>query len=349
MIPVNIKGRQINRQTPPYVIAEVAQTHEGSLGNALAFIDIAKDCGCDAIKFQTHIAAEESTPSESWRIKFSLQDESRYKYWERTQFTFDQWDLLKRHADNRGIHFISSPFSLEACRWLSKIGVSAWKLASGEVNNPEIINWMCDTGLPIIISSGLTNQLQIKSRVESFLERGTPIALLHCTTKYPTPPNEIGLNIIEQMVRDYSSMPIGLSDHSGSIVPSIISTYLGAAIIEVHITMYKRMFGPDVSSSHTPESLAALVSGVKEAWKIKYNPVNKESQLKGLNQEICIFGRSWFTKGEIAAGNVITENDIAYKKPGGGLNYENKNIIIGKKAAVNLHVNHQIEIKDLEK
>jgi N,N'-diacetyllegionaminate synthase len=346
-MPIKIGDREIGPSNPPFIIAEVAQTHEGSLGNALAFIDIAKECGCDAIKFQTHLADEESTPSEPWRIQFSIQDTSRYKYWERIQFTYDQWSALKRHADQVGIHFISSPFSLESCRWLSNIGVSAWKLASGEVNNPEIIDWMSDTGLPIIASSGLSQGSQIESTVCGLIKRGSPFALLHCTTKYPTPPNEIGLNILEQMIRNYPSIPIGLSDHSGSIVPAIISTYLGATIIEIHITMHKRMFGPDVSSSHDPESLATLVSGVREAWEIKCHPVNKEKQLDSLNREIQIFGRSWFTKREITAGTTITEADIAYKKPGGGLGYENKNILIGKRAAANLPVHHKIQINDV--
>ena len=115
---LTIAGREIGPDHPPFVIAEVAQSHEGSLGNAFAFAEVARDCGADAIKFQTHIAAEESTPSEPWRIPFSRQDASRYDYWRRMEFTFEQWVALKEHCDALGIVFLSSPFSLLACDWL---------------------------------------------------------------------------------------------------------------------------------------------------------------------------------------------------------------------------------------
>ena len=118
-----------------YVIAEVAQAHDGSLGMAHAFVDAAAAAGADAVKFQTHIAAAESTPAEPWRVRFSPQDASRYDYWRRMEFSETQWEGLRRHADDRGIGFLSSPFSLEAVALLTRVGVAAWKVASGEASN----------------------------------------------------------------------------------------------------------------------------------------------------------------------------------------------------------------------
>src|SRR5918992_3358857 len=117
------------------IIAEVAQAHDGSLGMAHAFIDAIATTGADAVKFQTHIASAESTPTEPWRIQFSRQDTSRYDYWKRMEFTEAQWSGLKQHADERGLIFLSSPFSIEAVELLERVGVAAWKVASGEVSN----------------------------------------------------------------------------------------------------------------------------------------------------------------------------------------------------------------------
>ena len=137
------------------VIAEVAQAHDGSLGMAHAFIDAAARAGADAIKFQTHIAAAESTPGEPWRVKFSYQDDTRYEYWQRLEFTEAQWRGLKKHADEQGLKFLSSPFSVEAVDLLERVGVAAWKIASGEVNNTPMFERIAATKLPVLLSTGM--------------------------------------------------------------------------------------------------------------------------------------------------------------------------------------------------
>ena len=126
------------------VIGEVAQAHDGSLGSAHAFIDAIARAGADAVKFQTHIAAAESTPSEPWRVRFSPQDATRYDYWKRMEFTPDQWLALKRHADERKLIFLSSPFSVEAVQLLQRVGVPAWKVASGEISNASLFDAMLE-------------------------------------------------------------------------------------------------------------------------------------------------------------------------------------------------------------
>src|SRR6202142_2868037 len=136
------------------VIAEVAQAHDGSLGTAHAYIDSAARSGADAVKFQTHIAAAESTPQEPWRVRFSYQDASRYEYWQRMEFTEQQWLGLERHAEEKGIEFLSSPFSIEAARMLQRIGIKAWKVASGEVANSQLFGYMLETRLPMLLSTG---------------------------------------------------------------------------------------------------------------------------------------------------------------------------------------------------
>ena len=139
------------------IIGEIAQAHDGSLGTAHAYIDAVAAAGADAVKFQTHIAAAESSPSEPWRVKFSLQDATRFEYWKRMEFTEEQWIGLKEHANSRNLIFISSPFSIEAVNLLERVGVAAWKVASGEVGNAPMLSRMISTGLPIMLSSGMSS------------------------------------------------------------------------------------------------------------------------------------------------------------------------------------------------
>ena len=334
----------------PFIIAEIAQSHEGSFGQAMAFIDIAADCGADAIKFQTHIAEEESASDEPWRIKFSHQDKSRHDYWKRMSFNKNLWIKLKKHAEKKKLVFLSSPFSEMAVNWLNDIGIEAWKIASGEVYNENLLECIESTSKPIILSSGLNNFSHSKKLIKRFKLKNIQVALLHCTTMYPTPPEQIGMNIFEDIKKKIpSNIPIGLSDHSGKITPSIIATYLGASIIEVHLTMHHKMFGPDVSSSLDPENFSELVKAVNFAFRMSQSKIKKSVQLKNLVKIKTIFGRSLVFNKNLNAGHIIKKNDISYKKPGGGLSYKNLKFFLGKKLLNNVFKDRQIKYKDIKK
>jgi N-acetylneuraminate synthase len=344
---MQIAGRPIGIKHPPFVIAEVAQSHEGSLGNAFAFAEVARDCGADAIKFQTHIAAEESTPGEPWRIPFSKQDASRYDYWQRMEFTFDQWAELKAHCDRLGIVFLSSPFSLEACRWLDRLDVPAWKVASGEIHNPELIDYMVASGRPMMLSTGLASPDEGIAAVRAIAERGTEVALFHCTTQYPTPPREEGLNVLADYIAALSPIPVGLSDHSGTEAAGTIAAYLGASLLEVHLTLHEKAFGPDVSSSLTPPALERLVKAAHAAWEMRSHPVDKAAQLGDLASVRQTFTRSLVAARDIAGGETIGADDVAYKKPAGGMAYDSKAALVGRTALRDLPRDHQFKDGDV--
>lgn len=343
-----IGSRAIGPEHRPFIIAEVAQSHDGSLGAAFSFIDVAKECGADAIKFQTHIASEESTPGEPWRIPFSRQDATRYDYWERMQFTLEQWRMLKAHADAKGIIFLSSPFSIKACEWLRELQMPAWKIASGEVHNAQLLAWIEATGDPIIVSSGLSRADESRALVRRLRGQGASVALLHCTTRYPTPPEEVGLNVFETFASEFPEMPVGLSDHSGEIYPGVLAAYRGAAIIEVHLALHARMFGPDVSSSLTPDQLAQLVRGVDFAWRMRQHPIDKDAQLGALVKERSIFGRSLVAARDIAAGERIEEAMLAYKKPGGGMAFEERDKLVGRVVRTAIAKDKALGVGDVE-
>src|SRR5438132_3476892 len=158
------------------IVGEVAQAHDGSLGMAHAFIDAIAAAGADAVKFQTHLAHAESTPAEPWRVRFSAQDDSRYAYWRRMEFTEDQWCGLRAHAIDRGLLFLSSPFSLEAIELLTRVGVAAWKVASGEIANTSILDRMTETGLPIMLSTGMSRVDEIDVAVTRIRVHRTQLA-----------------------------------------------------------------------------------------------------------------------------------------------------------------------------
>lgn len=343
-----IEGKEVGNGRPPYVIAEIAQTHDGSLGAAMAFVEVAKECGADAIKFQTHIAAEESTLHEPWRKKFSHQDESRYDYWKRMEFTFAQWQALKRHADEVGIAFISSPFSVKACEWLRELGMRTWKIASGEVHNRQLMDWILATGDPMILSSGLSLGEESRRVMKELRSGSREVAFLHCTTQYPTPAMQVGMNVFSDFKTEFNDIPVGLSDHSGQIYPAVVATYLGADILEVHLTLHPKMFGPDVSSSLTPEQLKLLVEGARFAWEMRNHPVEKSQQLASLQKERNIFTRRLVAARDIQAGELLDISMLAYKKPGGGMPYEERHQLLGKTSRRMVLRDEPLSLNDVE-
>ncbi|MCG8571677.1 MAG: N-acetylneuraminate synthase family protein, partial [Spirochaetes bacterium] len=245
-----------------YIIAEIAQAHDGSLGILHSYIDAIAETGVNAIKFQTHIASAESSKEESFRVNFSYEDQTRYDYWKRMEFTLEQWIGIKKHCQEVGLEFISSPFSNAAVDLLEKVGITKYKIGSGEVSNYLILEKIARTKKEIILSSGMSNYKELDETINFIQKRGNDVSILQCTTNYPTTPEEIGLNIISEMIERYN-VPIGFSDHSGMIWPSIAAVSLGAQIIEVHTVFDKRMFGPDSKASLTINELKELVTGIR--------------------------------------------------------------------------------------
>jgi N-acetylneuraminate synthase len=328
------------------VVAEVAQAHDGSLGLAHAFIDAIAHAGADAVKFQTHIAAAESTPGEPWRIEFSPQDRTRYDYWKRMEFTEEQWSGLKRHAEERGLKFLSSPFSCEAVEMLSRVGVVAWKVPSGETANTPMLDQMIDTGLPIILSTGMSPLGEIDAAVERIKARGVPLAVLQCTTAYPCPPEKIGLNLIS-LFRERYSCAIGLSDHSGTIYPGLAAVTLGIEVLEVHVTLSREMFGPDVPSSVTVNELRQLVEGIHFIEKMNHHPLDKNQMAKDLAPERSLFTKSVVTRIALPAGTVLTREHLTVKKPGTGIPAGQLPELVGRTLCRSLKADQLLQYSDL--
>jgi N,N'-diacetyllegionaminate synthase len=300
------------------VVAEVGQAHDGSLGMAHAYIDAAADTGADGIKFQTHIAAAESTLAEPWRVKFSPQDETRFDYWRRMEFTATQWRKLHDHAKERGLIFLSSPFSREAVAMLGETGIDGWKIASGEVTNTPMLREMSKHPRPVLLSTGMSTWQEIDDAVAAIRELGLPVGVFQCTSMYPTPPEKLGLNVIGEMRARYDC-PVGLSDHSGGPFAALAAATVGIEMLEVHVAFDRRMFGPDVPASLTFDDLRTVVDGIRFIETAKANPVNKDAVADDLSAMRKTFGKSLVAIGDLAAGTTLTEANLGIKKPGSGL------------------------------
>lgn len=312
------------------VVAEIAQAHDGSLGILHSFIDAVADAGVDVVKFQMHIAEAESSEFEPFRVNFSYEDKTRYDYWQRMSFTESQWAEIKTHCERRDLEFLCSPFSIAAVDMLERLDVKRYKIGAGEVGNLLMLKKIAETGKAILLSSGMSDYDEIDKTIGFLKPFGNPLTLLQCCSKYPTSPEDVGLNVIQEFQKRYR-IPIGLSDHSGTVFPALAAVTLGATVVEAHVTFDRRMFGPDASSSLTIDDLKLMVEGVRWLERSLNNPVDKSDNGQ-FSEMKKIFEKSLAVNKDLEEGDVIQEGDLETKKPAGmGIAPVNYHEIIGKK------------------
>lgn len=301
--------------TQPFIIAEIGQAHEGSLGILHSYIDALADTGVDAVKFQMHIAEAESSAFEPFRVKFSLEDATRFDYWKRMGFTLDQWKGIKEHCDGVGLEFMCSSFSNLAVDWLETLNVKQYKIGSGEVNNLLMLEKIAQTGKPVIVSSGMSSFAELDVTVDFLKEKKVDFSLLQCTTSYPTQPKQFGLNVIGELKARYG-VPVGFSDHSAKEATLVAATALGAEILEFHVVFDRSMFGPDAKSSLTIAETKRMVESVRAIHTALKHPINKNDNLNFKDLK-AIFEKSLAVNKDLPKGHVLTFDDLEAKKPKG--------------------------------
>ena len=329
------------------LIAEIGQAHEGSLGIAHSYIDALAKTGITTVKFQTHIAHAESSEYETFRVPFSYEDKTRIDYWKRMEFSLEQWVGLKKHCEDVGLEFMSSPFSIEAVELLEKIEVKRYKIGSGEVNNLLMLDVLSKTKKPIILSSGMSSFTELEKSFQFLKERKVEnISILQCTTSYPTQPKQWGLNVISEL-KERFNCKIGFSDHSGDIFACLAATTLGAEILEFHTVFDKQIFGPDSKSSLTIKQIENLCLGVNQIHKSLSNKIDKSTSdsFSNLKQ---IFEKSLAFKKNIKKGELITIDHLEAKKPKGyGILASEYKTIINKRVERDLLKGEFINNKDI--
>ncbi|MGB7256493.1 MAG: N-acetylneuraminate synthase family protein [Pseudolabrys sp.] len=343
---IKIENKEVGEGRPCYLIAEVAQAHDGSIGMAHAFIGAAADAGVDAIKFQTHIADAESTLDEKFRIKMSGQDQTRYDYWKRMEFSAEEWAGLSQHACERGLTFLSSVFSVPALEMLHKLGVPAWKFGSGEVATSDLLDAAIATGKPLLISTGMSGYAEIEKVTGLLRKKGRQFALFQCTSRYPNPISKVGLNVMDELRR--FDCPVGLSDHSGSPFPALLALARGADLIELHVTFSRQMYGPDVPSSVTFDEMKEIVAARDAFRTIDTNPVDKDAEARDLAPIKAMFGKSVALARDLPAGTTLGRDMLTLKKPGTGIPAGKLGELVGRRLARAVPANRLLTNDDIE-
>lgn len=342
-----IAQHEVGAGHAPFIVAEVAQAHDGSLGAAHAYIDAVARTGAQAVKFQTHLAAAESTARETFRVRFSRQDATRYDYWKRMEFSEVEWAGLAAHAAERRLIFLSSPFSVEAADLLERIGVPAWKVGAGEVSNAPLLDRLGATGKPVILSSGLSGWAELDAAVARLAAAGSPVAVLQTATRYPCPPEELGLNVLAELRARYGC-PVGLSDHSAQVAAGLAAVALGASIVEVHVVFSRECFGPDTVASLTVDEVAELAAGARFIHAALAHPVDKDASAAKLSDLKALFGKSLVAARPLVAGQILSAPDVACKKPGIGLPPGDLPRVLGRKLRRAVPADHFFADDDLE-
>lgn len=309
------------------IIAEVGSVHDGSFGNATRLVEAAAACGVDAVKFQTHIPEAETLPDAPMPPYFK--GEPRFEYFKRTGFTLDQWVALKACCDQNQVIFLSSPFSEEAVALLEKVGVTQYKIPSGEVTNLPMLEVIAITGKPILLSSGMSSWEELDQAVEVIRRRNPDLTVLQCTSEYPCPYENVGLNVMVEMAERYKTS-VGLSDHTLTNYASFAAVVLGATVIEKHFTFSREMYGSDAPHSLEPDELKDLVEGIRAIETMMAVQVDKANTASFQHMK-DIFEKSLVAEVDVLAGTVLTREMVGIKKPGTGISAARLNEFLGRR------------------
>lgn len=332
MIDFDIAGRKIGPDHPPLVIAEVGINHEGSVEKALQMVDAAAAAGAEVVKFQCHITDKEMVPTDMTPGEISTE-----KLWDiikRCELTEAEERQVQQHCQSKGVLYLSTPFSREAADRLHAMGIPAFKIGSGECNNIPLLEHIAALGKPIILSTGMNDVASVRKSVAAIRKHGVPLALLHCTSMYPTPYEKVRLGGITDLQRNFPDLPIGLSDHSLNIWTCLGAVALGASVLEKHFTISRGWPGPDTGISIEPQELADMISGSKAIWQARGG---SKTILPDEQPVIDFAYATVVTIAPVRAGQTFSRDNLWVKRPGTGkLLAERLDEIIGRKALVDI-------------
>tara|TARA_Y100000816_G_C26086474_1_gene573419 strand:+ start:1016 stop:2047 length:1032 start_codon:yes stop_codon:yes gene_type:complete len=343
MRPFIIDNREIGGDNPPFVIAEIGINHEGDISKAIKMVDDAADSGCECVKFQCHVIEDEMIPND---VIPGNADESIWDIMLRCTLTEDEDIYLRDYVNQKGMIYLSTPFSRAAADRLEKMDVKAYKIGSGECNNYPLIEHIASFNKPIILSTGMNDLNSIKPAVKIFENYNIPYALLHCTSMYPTPYEKVRLGSISELKETFPNAIIGLSDHSLGNYTCFAGVALGAQILEKHFTSNISWPGPDVPISLTPPDLKDLIEGSR---KINFSLGGSKEILEEEKPTIDFAYACVVTINKINEGETLTKENIWVKRPGtGAIKAKEYKNILGKKALRNLEINEQLCWEDFE-
>lgn len=330
------------------VIVEVGNSHEGSLGIALSFIDMAVDLGVNAIKFQMHMAEMESSSHEPFRLTMSGQDRTRSDYWKRTGFNEENWLRLASYCDEKNIEFLCTPFSIQAAEFLYKNGlVRRWKVGSGDATNIPFLTYLGSTQMDIILSTGLltTHELSlVKAHLENIgaWERTT---LLYCVSKYPAALEDFSLAALENL--KVLQRPVGFSDHSGNPTVSKFMIAQGASIVEIHMTPHPSFYGPDTTSSLVPDQIREIVKFAKEVQTLRIGSKSHDDVFQECLSNAKLFRKGLYWKESIKKGTQVLPSHLNQLKPVIGVDSLNYALVLKSKVSKDVFAGDPVHLTEL--
>ena len=306
-----------------YVIAEGGLNHNGDINIAKKLIDSAKECGANAIKFQTYKTEN-----------FVRETNQYFDVFKNAELNFEQFKELKNYSKSIGLTFFSTPFDIESAEFLNQLEIPCFKIASSDLTNLPLITKIAKMQKPMIISSGLSTMNEINDAVNCCLFEGNnQIALLHCVANYPAQPNEVNMNVINTLKKTFD-FPVGYSDNGESSLVDIVAVSMGANIIEKHFTLDKKMSGPDHGFSIDPNGLKSLISQIHEIDQMKGDGI-KIPQFSEIKNRLTI-RKSITAKRDLQQGEKIQEDDISIKRPADGIEPKYLTMILGKTINTNI-------------
>ena len=333
-VKVRIGENTVGDGEPVFVIAEAGINHNGNPELAERLVEEAKKCGASAVKFQSFKAEDLASPSSQY-----------YSLFKSVELKRELHRKLYDKAKEVGIEFLSTPFSEEMADLLEELGVSAFKIASGDLNHKKLIKYVAKKGKPVILSTGASTLEEVERAVNWVLSEGNEkIVILHCVSLYPTPVELANLKVL-RLLKSVFPFPVGFSDHTQSLLTPVVATALGANAIEKHFTLSKRMEGPDHALSCDPEELKKMLEWIRETeWlmgKPVKLPVGEERKVRKLIR------RGIYAATRIPKGTVITPEMLKFQRPEGEIPAHLYDKIVGRRAAVDIEKEQPIREGDL--
>jgi N-acetylneuraminate synthase len=324
---IEIENRKIGLDYEPLVIVEIGINHEGSLETAFEMVDAAWKSGAEVIKHQTHVVEDEMS-KEAKKVIPGNANVSIYEIMQRCALNEEDEVNLKEYVESKGMIFTSTPFSRAAANRLEKMGVSSFKIGSGECNNYPLIEHIAQFGKPMIVSTGMNDIKQVRKTVEILEKYKVPYALLHTTNLYPTPSHLVRFGAMQELQKEFPNAIIGLSDHTTSNLACFGAVALGASILERHFTDTMSRPGPDIINSMDPISLKELIIGSSEIAKMRGG---KKEAVKEEQVTIDFAFATVVTIKPIKKGEILTKENIWVKRPGTGeILADDYNSLLGK-------------------
>lgn len=328
-----------------YIIAEAGVNHNGCIALAKRMVDEAKGAGADCIKFQTFVSSSVAS-NRAVKAEYQKQntdiDESQVDMLKKLELSFDQFRVLNRYCEEQGIEFLSTAFDFESIDFLNSLGMTKWKIPSGDITNLPYLIRIAKLGKPVILSTGMSTMDEVGAAIDALRENGAgEITVLHCTTEYPTPFADVNLRAMRTIGHAFD-VSVGYSDHTKGIEIPIAAVAMGATVIEKHFTLDRDMEGPDHKASLEPHELRAMIDSIRNVELALGSDIKEPAPSEIRNMAVA--RKSIIAKRDIKKDEAFTEDNITVKRPGNGINPMRWFEVIGQKATRDFQEDELIEL-----